>query len=159
MDQVADPPRKRTPSFGGLQVPPPAVRESPPPSLIPEEREDFYRLIRGVDLKLDAITQSLAARLDEHAEEIRQLRESVTIAREVRQELREQSAALHTLAGDVRRVMRSDAAQELTLAQLESAAAKQTRRTAAKFGIPGALITIVIALAERWWPALRALLD
>jgi hypothetical protein len=163
MTEMADPPyRKRTPSVGGVEIPP---RRDTPDSLPVYDREVialWLREVRDSQARVEQRLPAIESQLAEHAEELRILRESSTIAREVRQELREQGRLIGSLASDVRTVMRENAQQDLSLgkveaAQIQAGAAKQARLTTAKWGVPGAVITIIIATAEQWGPALKEL--
>jgi hypothetical protein len=163
------PPRKRAPSYGGIAIPP--ARESlvpstPAPQLTEEEKKDFYKLWLRTDKKIDIIATMLTGRLDQHEDEIRELRENVTLLREVRGELREQGRLLGELAGDVRHVMRSDASQTIDLGKLEARVAatvakhvdanaevatqtakESARSTSRKWSAVGSVIGAVVAAA------------
>jgi DNA-binding transcriptional MerR regulator len=162
MPEMTDPPRRKmTPGPAGLQIPP---RRDSPDSLPAYDREVIALWLREIKSSQERVEERLPQieqQLAQHTDELRELRESSTIAREVRQELREQSQQIATLARDVRAVVRSDASQEVDLGKLEAeirkTASSQTRATALKFGVPGAVITILVALAEQWIPALAGL--
>jgi len=126
--------RKQTPHFGGVTIPPKAREQRPRQDSTPDEQNFLEQLLhefKGWQVQIEG-------RLDSHQEELRQLRESTTVAREIRQELREQAKVLSQLASDVRDTVRDNALQNVDLAKLEAQVVSAvSQRSAAIAGAAG----------------------
>jgi hypothetical protein len=175
-DPPRRPPRARsmTPAYGGVQVPPPA---SQPPS------EQYFSAVKaaidGLGVTLGERLDQVDARLDQHEDEMRELRESATVQREIRAEMREQGAVLSRLSRDVGQVIRSDASQTVDLAKLEAKviasveakttqmadaagteagaeAGKQAGRRQSRVALALSALAVVAALAKACEEAIRA---